>query len=63
MYYDKAETSFFCTSVDKFAGYLYVCNFDEERPTNKSMKINDCRVSYLNKTNDTEFIIMGRDDG
>jgi len=44
-------------------GYLYICNFEEERPLGKSLRVDPVEITYLSKTKDTNFYLLGRADG
>ena len=35
-YYGMDEKHFLCSSLGNYLGYLYVCNFHEESPTERS---------------------------
>jgi len=62
-YYGNNEKEFLCSVQGKFLGYLYRCNFEDERPKENSLKVDPVPITYLSKTKDTNFYILGRKDG
>jgi len=62
-YMGMGEKDFVCTVAGKYLGYIYICNFEDERPKERSLKIDKCPIRYLSKTKGGNFYILGRDDG
>jgi len=62
-YYGMDEKHFICSSIGNYLGYLYVCNFEEDRPTDLSFVVDPFPINFINKTKDTNFLMIGREDG
>ena len=62
-YLGKAEKDFICTAAGKYLGFMYICNFEEERPRENSLKIDKTPIKFIQKTKGGNFYILGRDDG
>ena len=62
-YFGNNEKEFLCSVSGKYLGYLYRCAFGEDRPKENSLRVDSVPITFLSKSKDTNFYILGRKDG